>query len=224
MKYLMLLPLLILLSCKKPFNKNVVNVQAYNVLDGSGLDSVYVAVYKEPAGDLGNSKTVAEGYTDSDGNLKLIYSKFKLFKSFNLYDYYDDTYYKKIKMIINGTEWNGEGQTGAEKITDFEIQYAPFTNYKVHLKNVNCLNAYDTLFLDQIYIPTGEVTPVKNGIIGVGLINYAGCFDKLQADYIQIPAGNYQYLGRIVRDNGTTYIDTTIFVQPGIDNFIELFF
>ena len=219
MKYLMLLPLLILLSCKKPFNKNVVNVHAYNVLDGSGLDSVYVAVYKEPNGDLGNSKTVAEGYTDNDGNLQLIYSKFKISKSFNLYDYYDDTYYKKIKMIINGTEWNGDGQTGAEKITDLEIQYAPTCGFKHHYKNINCFNSNDTLFLWYENIVTYEST-----FLGANGYTLVGCFDVLNPVFYPTNAGNYRYYGYIKRENGTTNIDTTIFFQPWQDNVIELFF
>jgi len=222
----MLLPLLILLSCKKPFNKNVVNVHAYNVLDGSGLDSVYVAVYKEPNGDLGNSKTVAEGYTDNDGNLQLIYSKFKISKSFNLYDYYDDTYYKKIKMIINGTEWNGDGQTGAEKITDFDIEYAPVCTRKIHLYNLNCANSNDTLMLYSENLVTGEGGLMQEFVIGVGPMDYTavGCFDKISDEFLPTNAGNYRYHGFIKRDSGTTPIDTTIFFQPWQDNLIELFF
>ena len=215
----MLLPLLILLSCKKPFNKNVVNVKAYNVLDGSGLDSVYVAVYKEPAGDLGKDKIAADGYTDSDGNLKLIYSKFKLFKSFNLYDYYDDTYYKKIKMIINGTEWNGDGQTGAEKITDFDIEYAPVCTRKTHYLNVNCYNTNDTLYLWQWDLILGDTT-----FYGSNGYSLAGCFDYESPAFQDDHAGYRRYFGHIKRDNGTTYFDTLIFFQPWQDNVIELFF
>jgi len=226
MKYLALLLILVAISCKKPYNKNVVNVHAYNVLDGTGIDSVYVAVYKEPAGDLGKDKIVADGYTNSEGNLELIYSKFKLFKSFNLYDYYDDTYYKKIKMIINGTEWNGDGQTGAEKITNFEIQYVPMCNYKLHIINSNCFNANDTLMLSYDNMVTGETYEIMHYIIGVGFLDYSasGCFDEMNTVFIPTIAGNRRYYGYIKRDNGTAYFDTIVFFQPFQDNIIELFF
>jgi len=223
---LLLLSLIVLPSCEKPYNKNIVNVHAYNALDNSGIEGVYVAVYKEPNGDFGKEKTAADGYTDVNGKLTLTYKKFKLFKAFQLYNYFENEDYKKIKMYRNGVEWNGEGQTGGTKVTNFDIAYTPLCNYKLHVVNSSCLNANDTIWLNHDNLLTGESYELFKYTIGVGFSSYfeSGCFDYSDNAFNKINAGEHRFFGKIRRDTGTIDFDTTLFFQPWQDNLIELYF
>jgi len=219
----------IAVGCKKPINDATMKIHAYNALDNSGVDSIFVSVSKQPSGDVGNTKKMASGYTDESGNLTLIYSKTKLTRSFRTVVHNFNSNYIVIQKYLNGNEWNGDGQIGGKKETDIDIQCAPISWLDLSFTNQNCFNDNDSLFLSEVNILTGDITfsdhwnTAKNEYEGVLA---TGCFEWSVANttYFKTNAGNRRYYGYIKRDNGTTYFDTTIFVQPGLDNFIELFF
>ena len=210
----------LIISCEKKFMNGHVTVHAYNVLNGEGLEGVHVSVTKMPLGDLGNSKTAGEGYTDINGNLEFNFSRYKISKTWFIGRSFDNDDYVEIDFIESGNYY---------KDIELEIQYAPIASLDVDLINQNCYNANDSLFITEINLVTGDsaysdhwntATHQYNGVL------VTGCFqwDVPYTTFNTTNAGNRRYYGYIKRDNGTTYFDTTIFVQPGIDNFIELFF
>jgi len=219
----------IAVGCKKPINDATMKIHAYNALDNSGVDSIFVSVSKQPSGDVGNTKKMASGYTDESGNLTLIYSKTKLTRSFRTVVHNFNSNYIVIQKYLNGNEWNGDGQIGGKKETDIDIQCAPIAGLDLDLINQNCYNANDSLFITEINLVTGDSLYNNNwnsSTFSFQKVLTTGCFQwgVSSSSFYITNAGNRRYYGYIKRDNGITYFDTTIFVQPGIDNFIELFF
>ena len=194
-----------------------VTVHAYNVLNGEGLEGVHVSVTKMPLGDLGNSKTAGEGYTDINGNLEFNFSRYKISKTWFVGRSFDNDNYLEVDFIESGNYY---------KDIELEIHYVPTCNYKLSLVNTNCFNANDTLMLFHENTVEGETIFIQHFIIGVGAMAYSGlgCFSKVGTTFFPTNAGNHRFYGYIKRDNGTTNIDTTIFYQPWQDNVIELFF
>ena len=139
---------LLCLGCEKPPLRGLVKVHAINVLTGEGIEGVYAKVSKLPP--FSNGKTLDEGYTDADGELRLTFWNTNTFSSHSFAAVEQegssiDAYFKSSMKINDEDRSYGSVSLVWRGKWDIILELAPLSYKVVHHENVNYFDENDQI-------------------------------------------------------------------------------
>jgi hypothetical protein len=158
------------------------------------------------------------------------------------YDSEDENPNYFIKNIVNGEIEEDNSMilsSGLARITlkSYFVKYAQLT---YHIKNVNCFDETDTLWLEEIYVPMNDTTVLYGYYLGMSnnsggrfnspdLSKGTGCIDEIRYTdtnpiYRRKPAGEYVYRIKAKRNGVVTESSFTKILKGEEMNFVEIFY
>jgi len=205
--YLFVLAFLFI-ACKKEYH---VSGRVYNPITNDGIPNVKIRFSASEGGLPGGFKEVASTFTDANGYYNLEYkgvaSLVKADGDENLYmmgNFYEGSYTPTLPL-------------DGGKNLNVDWHAVPYGELDVHLNNINCQGANDTLklFYDGSFIPYNDVQ--------IGFLSQnTGCINITSSAY-PYPMGERYYHWEIIR-NGLVeaVVYDTIFIQPNQVNTLEI--
>jgi len=203
---------LLCLGCEKPPLRGLVKVHAINVLTGEGIEGVYAKVSKLPP--FSNGKTLTEGYTDADGELRLTFWNTNTFSSHSFAAVEQegssiDSYFKSSMKINDEDRSYGSVSLVWRGKWDITLELAPTAYFNLHYTNVNYFDENDQLDFSW------KNLDVKNDDDSTGGNSLFGHVDAGYSLGGQMKAaGNHYIEWWVTRDGNTTHFEDYFYVAP----------
>jgi|SRR5690554_233333 len=196
MKYLLIISLLLLVSCKK---ERTIHITAKNAVTGEGYAGLtyYVVTYKNSLipYEGKKSKTVATGLLDENGEA---YVTERLSKnnghSVRVVEPENACYNKNIQFNFSD-----------EKNFKAEFEFAECAYLTISVNNINCQGLTDNIIFDM------QPTYVE-GFNNIIPREEMGCYSNTFIES-SVPFGQWEATWEVTRNNSTTYHDTTFFMN-----------
>lgn len=202
-----------LVSCKKKSEEpTTVNFYLHNPVSGEPYEGVEVIIGREKIGAPGSTdgaggKVIERTTSNADGNYSMQFRQ-KKSRSYALgFNFDHEKYY-------NLTSENQNVSAGGGKT--FDLQLIPFGFLKGIINNENCFDTNDLLSVQRFY-------DFNQNFYGTEFSNYLGCYhyefsgsiDGSPQGYIYAPMGWHYLKGTVTKNNITTQIHDSIYIEEG---------
>ena len=203
-----LLVALLLTSCTK-FGKNIsVKGRVLNPVTGEGFAGCELRLLKSEVFAVpGGYKLVKSVKTVEDGSFELNKLSFRaeILRASDLNgDYHRIGWTSDNGQTFYPSNYDLVITKGKKQQADYWA--VPYGCIQYHIKNINCLNANDTMWYRRKYM-------FDNDFIDLWSFPVVGCADLQAPDCEKLPMGNHIFQLKVKRNGVLTYSYDTIFVN-----------
>lgn len=197
-------------SCKK---KVTITGRVYNPVTNEGISGVNVTLSKQKMGvpgsvDGSGANILASTVTDANGNYSFI-EKLNKNKSYGIGFAKDDNLYYQI-------EGEHKNVDAGESNLIINWPLVPAAYIKFHIKNTNCFDASDDIFITLL--DDFDEYSINNGW------GYSGCAEYTSDDFGRIISGNLYFHWKVTKNSIVTHFYDTITLAPFEQRYYEILY